>query len=171
MQDCQAAHQLLQRKVNTVEKRVTELESMSGQDSLKAMQEDLSTVKDVQAQLLSTVTTMGLDVDMLLHMDQLVSPKVADEKVANSVSSRAEARELSPLVEEDSENEDDTGGLFSGEEKKMATMKTHPLGIGGPAISRGHRFVSPPLVPFSSTLGKASTFGGFNPAGKGFMDD
>ena len=46
LQDRQAAHQLLQRKINTVEKRVTGLESV--QDSLPTMQEDLSSVQDVQ---------------------------------------------------------------------------------------------------------------------------
>ena len=119
---------------------------------------------------MSTVTKMGSNVDMLLHTDQPVSPVGADEKVADSMSSRAEARELSPLVEEDIE-EDDEEGLLSGEEKKMTTVKTHPSRIGGPVISGGHRSVSPPLVPFSGTLGKASTFGTFEPAGKGFLDD
>ena len=44
LQDRQAAHQLLQRKVNSVETRVTGLESVLVQDSLTAMQDDLSTV-------------------------------------------------------------------------------------------------------------------------------
>ena len=111
---------------------------------------------------------MGSDVDMLLHIDQPVSPIAADEKVADLVSSRAGARELSPLVEEDIE-EDDKEGLFSGdEEEKVTTVKTHPLGIVGPAISGGHRSISRPSVPFISTLGKASTFGTFKPASKGF---
>ena len=113
---------------------------------------------------------MGSNVDMLLHIDQPVSLVVADEKVADSVSSRARARELSPLVEEDIE-EDDKEGLLSGEEEKVTTVKTHPSGIAGPAISGGHRSVSPPLVPFSSTLGKASTSGTVKLAGKGFLDD
>ena len=155
-----------------MEKRVTGLESESGQDSLKAMQEDLSTVKEVQAQLLSTVTTMGSDVDMLLHADQSVSPEAADEKVADSVSSRAGARELPPLVEEDDMEDDDaTRGLLSSEDNKTTTVKTLPTGIGGPAISGGQRSVSPPLMPFSGTLGKASTSGTFKLAGKGFLDD
>ena len=122
---------------------------MAGQDSLKVMQEDLSTVKDVQAQLLSTVTTMGSNVDMLLHADQPVSPEAADEKVADSVSSRVGARELPPLVEEDMEDEDEARGLLSSEDNKTTTVKTHPAGIGGPAISGGHRSVSPPSVPLS----------------------
>ena len=133
------------------------------------MQKDLSSVQDVQRQLLSIVTKMGSNVDMLLHTDQPVSPVAADEKVADLVSSWAGARELSPLVEEDSEEEEDKGGLLlSDEEKKMTTVKTHPSGIAGPAVSGGHHSVSPPLVPFGGTLGKASTSGPFKLAGKRF---
>ena len=135
------------------------------------MQEDLSKVKEVQAQLLSTIMTMGSDIDMLLHADQPVSPEAADEKVADSVSSRAGARELPPLVEEDMEDDNEARGLLSSEDKKTTTVKTHPSRIGGPAISGGQRSVSPPLVPFSGTLGKASTSRTFKLAGKGFLDD
>ena len=115
---------------------------------------------------------MGSDVDMLLRADQPVSLDAADEKVADSVSSRAGARELPPLVEEDMEDDDETRGLLSSdEEKKTTTVKTLPAGIGGPAISGGQRSVSPPLMPFSGTLGKASTSGTFKPAGRRFLDD
>ena len=56
LQDRLAAHQLQQKRIQLVETRVTGCEEM--QDSLTAMQEDLSTVQDVQRQLLETVTDM-----------------------------------------------------------------------------------------------------------------
>ena len=76
------------------------------QDSLTAMQEDLSTVQDVQRQLLATVTDMGESLDTLVNKDRPVSPPAADERVADSVSSRVSARGLSPLLEKDEEDDD-----------------------------------------------------------------
>ena len=49
---------------------------------------------------------MGESLDTLVNRDQLVSPFIAEERVANSVSSRAGARGLSPLLEKDEEDED-----------------------------------------------------------------
>ena len=46
MQDRLAAHQLLQKRIQSVETRVTGCEKV--QDSLTTMQEDLSLVQDVQ---------------------------------------------------------------------------------------------------------------------------
>ena len=72
MQDRLAAHQLLQKRIQLVETRVTGCEKL--QDSLTAMQEDLSSVQDVQRQLLATVTDMGESLDTLVNRDQPVSP-------------------------------------------------------------------------------------------------
>ena len=91
------------------------------QDSLTAMQEDLSSTgfravtarhsPRVQRQLLAGLQTfgdcdMGESLDTLVNRDQPASPSVAEDRVANSVSSRAGARGLSPLLEKDEEDED-----------------------------------------------------------------
>ena len=60
-----------------VETRVTGCEQL--QDSLTAMQEDVSTMQDVQRQLLATVTDMGESLDTLVNRDQPVSPSAAEE--------------------------------------------------------------------------------------------
>ena len=67
LRDRLAAHQLLQKRIQLVETRVTGCERL--QDSLTAMQEDLSSVQDVQRQLLATVTDMGESLDTLVNKD------------------------------------------------------------------------------------------------------
>ena len=76
------------------------------QDSLTMMQDDLSSVQDVQRQLLATVTNMGESLDTLVNKDQLASPSAAEDRVADFVSLRASARGLLPLLEKDEEDED-----------------------------------------------------------------
>ena len=90
-----------------METRVTGFEKV--QDSLTAMQEDLSSIQDVQRQLLATVTDIGESLDTFVNRDQPTSPSAAEERVADSVSSRAGARLLSPLLEKDEEDEDWVG--------------------------------------------------------------
>ena len=104
LQDRLATHQLLQKRIQLVETRMTGCEKL--QDSLTAMQDDLSSVQDVQCQLLAIVTNKGESLDTLVNRDQPVSPSAAEDRVADSVSSRAGARGLSPLLEKDEEDED-----------------------------------------------------------------
>ena len=70
------------------------------------MQDDLFSMQDVQRQLLAIVTDMGESLDTLVSRDQPASPSIAEDRVANSVSSRTGARGLSPLLEKDEEDED-----------------------------------------------------------------
>ena len=76
------------------------------QDSLTTMQEDVSSIQDVQRHLLATVTNMGESLDTLVNKGQPTSPSAAEDRVANLVSSRTDARGLSPLLEKDEEDED-----------------------------------------------------------------
>ena len=87
---------------------------------------------------------MGESLDTLVNRDQPVSPSAAEERVADSVSSRAGARGLSPLLEKDEEDEDwvSKGLPDLGQEKP--TMKAFPSGVaGGSLFSEGHRTLSP----------------------------
>ena len=121
------------------------------------MQEDLSSVQDVQRQLLATVTDMGESLDTLVNRDQPGSPPAAKERVADPVSSRAGARGLSPLLEKDEEDKDwvSKGHPDLGQETQK--MKAYPSGAAtGSVFSEGHRTVSPP---------KLSIFGGPNTSG------
>ena len=155
MQDRLAAHQLLQKRIQLVETRVTGCERL--QDSLTAMQEDLSSVQDVQRQLLATVTDMGESLDTLVNRDQPGSPPAAEERVADSVSSRAGARGLSPLLEKDEEDEDWVSKGHPDLGQETPKMKAYPSGAAtGSVFSEGHRTVSPP---------KLSIFGGPNTSG------
>ena len=159
LQDRLAAHQLLQKRIQLAETRVTDCEKL--QNSLTAMQEDLSSVQDVQRQLLAIVTDMGESLDTLVPRDRPASPSAAEDRVADSASSRAGARGLSPLVEKDEEDEDwvSKGLQDLGQEK--TTMKAFPSGAaGGSLFSEGHHSVSPPKVQMfggPNTSGDAST--------------
>ena len=59
-----------------VETRVIGCEQL--QDSPTAMQEDVSTMQDVQHQLLATVTDMGESLDTLVNRDQPASPSTTE---------------------------------------------------------------------------------------------
>ena len=169
LQDRHAAHQLLQKRLHLVETRVTGLETVQG--SLTKMQEDVSSVQDVQRELLSTVTEMGSNLDTLVNRDQPVSV-VAEDRVADSVSSRAGARGLSPLLEKEEEDSHDDwvdeGEPIPGTMKKPTTVKTFASKIFEDSmVSEGHRTVSPPAVTGFGAQGKASTSGEEKRAGKG----
>ena len=131
------------------------------QDSLTAMHEGLSSVQDVQRQLLAPVTDMGESLDTLVNRDQPASPYAAEERVADSVSSRAGARGLSPLLEKDEEDEDWVSKGLPDLGQQTPTMKGFPLGVArGSLFSEGHHTVSPPKMPSfggSNTSGDAST--------------
>ena len=49
---------------------------------------------------------MGESLDTLVNRDQPTSPSAAEDRVADSVSSRVGARGLSPLLEKDEKDED-----------------------------------------------------------------
>ena len=90
LQDRLAAHQLLQKRIQLVETRMTGYEKL--QDNLTVMQDYLPSVQDIQRQLLATVTDMGESLDTLVNRDQPASSSAVEDRVANSVSSRAGAR-------------------------------------------------------------------------------
>ena len=150
---------MLQKRIQLVETRVTGCEKL--QDSLTTMQEDLSSVQDVQRQLLATVTDMGESLDTLVHRDQLASSSAAEDRVADSVSSRAGARELSPLLEKDEEDEDWVSKGLPNLGQEKTTIKAFPSGaVGGSLFSKGHHTISPPKVQIfrgPNTSGDAST--------------
>ena len=155
LQDRLAARQLLQKRIQVVETRVTICETL--QNSLTAMQEDLSTVQDVQRQLLATVTHMGESLDTLVNRDQPASPFAAKERVADLVSSRAGAKGLSPLLEKDEEDEDWVSKGLPDLGQETPTLKGFPSGVArGSLFSKGHRTISPPKMP---------SFGGPNMSG------
>ena len=56
------------------------------------------------ASFLATVTNMGESLDTLVNRDQPASPSAAEDRVADSVSSRAGAKGLSPLLGKDEED-------------------------------------------------------------------
>ena len=100
---------------------------------------------------------MGESLNTLVNRDQPGSPPAAEERVADSVSSRAGARGLSPLLEKDEEDKDwvSKGHPDLGQETQK--MKAYPSGAAtGSVFSEGHRTVSPP---------KLSIFGGPNTSG------
>ena len=114
----------------------------------------MSTVQDVQRQLLATMTDMGESPDTLVNRDQPVSLSAAEDRVANSVSSRASARGLSPLLEKDEEDDDWVSKGLPDLDKEMLKKKSFPSeAAGGSLFSEGHRTISPP---------KMSSFGGPN---------
>ena len=131
------------------------------QYSLTTMQDDLSSLQDVQRQLLATVTNMGESLDTLVNRDQPASLSAAEDRVVDSVSSRAGAKGLSPLLEKDEKDEDGVSkGLPDlGQEKTM--MKAFALGAaGGSLFSEGYCTVSSPKIPSfggPNTSGDAST--------------
>ena len=84
------------------------------QDSLTTMQEDVSSVQDVQHQLLAVVIDMGESLDTLVNKDWLASPPAAHDRVVDSVSSRIGARGLSPLLEKDEKDEEDEDWVGKG---------------------------------------------------------
>ena len=124
------------------------------------IQDDLSSIQDVQRQLLTTVTNMGESLGTLVNKDQLASPLVVEDRVADLVSSRTGARGLSPLLEKDEEDEDWVGKGLPDLGQKITTMKTSPSGVfGGSMVSEGHRTISPPKM---ATLGGPNTSGYVN---------
>ena len=131
------------------------------QDSLTAMQDNLSSIQDVQRQLLATVAEIGESLDTLVNKDRPASPPAADERVADSVSSRTGARGLSPLLEKDEEDEDWVGKGLPDLDSKTTTVKAFPSGAGaGSLFSNGHGTISPPKLPIfggPNTSGDAST--------------
>ena len=155
LQDRLAAHQLLQKRIQLVETRVTGRETL--QNNLTAMQEDLSTVQDVQRQLLTNVTDMGESLNTLVNRDWPVSPPAVDDRVADLVSSRAGAMGLSPLLEKVEEDEDWVSKGLPDLGQETPKMKGFPSGVAGSSLfSEGHRTVSPPKMP---------SFGGPNMSG------
>ena len=114
------------------------------QDSLTTMKDDLSSIQDVQRQLLATVAEMGESLDILVSKDHPASPPAIDDPVADSVSSRTGAKGLSPLLEKDEEDEDWVGKGLPNLGQKTTTVKASPSGVfGGSMVSEGHRTVSP----------------------------
>ena len=73
------------------------------QDSLTSMQEDLSSIQDVQRQLLATVTDMGESLDTLVNTERARKHPLLWQMIGllDSVSSRTGVRVLSPLLEKD----------------------------------------------------------------------
>ena len=159
LQDCLAAHQLLQKRIQLVEMRMTGCEKL--QDSLTAMQDDLSSVQDVHRQLLATITNMKESLDTLVNRDQPTSPSAAEDRVVDSVFSRAGARGLPPLLEKDEEDEDWVSKGLPDLGQKTTTVKAFPSGaVGGSLFSEGRCTVSPPKMPTfrgPNTCGDAST--------------
>ena len=90
LQDRLATHQLLQKRLHLVETRMIGWEKLK--DILTTMQENLSSVQDVQRQILAMVIEMGENLDALVNTEQLASSPVVDDRVSNSVSSRTGAR-------------------------------------------------------------------------------
>ena len=131
------------------------------QDSLTAIQDDVSSIQDVQHQLLATITYMGESLDTLVNKDQPASPFETEDRVADSVSSRTSARGLSPLLEKDEEDEDWVGKGLPDLVQKTTTVKAFPSGaVGGSLFSEGHCTISPPKLPIfggPNTSGDAST--------------
>ena len=105
---------------------------------------------------------MGESLGTLGNRDQPVSPSAVEERVADSVSSRAGTRGLSPLLEKDEEDDEDwvSKGL-PGLGQETLKMKAFPSGVtGGSLFSEGHRTISPPKLP---------SFGGPNTSGDASM--
>ena len=118
------------------------------------MQENLSSVQDVQRQLLATVIDMGESLETLVNMEQPASSPATGDRVADSVSSRTGARGLSPLPEKDGEEEDWVGKGLPDPGQKVTPVKAFQSGtFGGSMVSEGHRDISPPKVPSYGTLG------------------
>ena len=110
-------------------------------------------------------TEMGSNLDTLVNAKRLASlvwQTVADDRVADSVSSRMVRKGLFCFLvkgEEDDLSHEDKGETLLGQKK--TTMKWFPLGIfGGPKFCEGHRDVSLPRLPNFGTLGKANMSSG-----------
>ena len=100
---------------------------------------------------------MGASLDTLVNRDQAVSPSAAEDRVADSVSSRAGARGLSPLLEKDEKDDDWVSKGLPDPDKEMPKRKSFPSGAAeGSLFSEGHRTISPP---------KMSSFGGPDTSG------
>ena len=88
---------------------------------------------------------MGESLDTLVNRDWPVSPPATDDRVVDSVSSRASAGGLSPLLEKDEEDEDWFSKGLPDLGQETPKMKAFPSGVaGGSLLSEGHRTVSPP---------------------------
>ena len=115
---------------------------------------------------------MGESLDTLVNRDQPSSPFAVEDRVADSVSSRAGARGLSPLLEKDEEDENWVGKGLPDLGQEKTTMKTFPSGVAsGSLFNKGHRTVSPPKVQIfggPNTSGDASTS---KQAGKVLLDN
>ena len=72
---------------------------------------------------MATVTNMGESLDTLVNTEQPASAPVADNQVADSVSSRRGARGLSPFLEKDEEEEDWVGKGLPDLGQKTTSMK------------------------------------------------
>ena len=95
----------------------------------------MSSVQDVQRQLLDTVTEMGANLDILMNTEKPASPtaqSATNDRVADLVSSRTSLRGLSPLMEEEEDDDvDDKRETFLGQ--KTTTLKVLLIGrFGGP---------------------------------------
>ena len=104
---------------------------------------------------------MGESLDTFVNRDRPVSPPAAEDRVANSVSSRAGARGLSPLLEKDEEDEDWVSEGLPDLGQETPKIKAFPSGgAGGSLFSEGHCTISPPKMPSfggPNTSGNAST--------------
>ena len=141
-----------------MEMRMTSWEKV--QDSLTMMQDDLSFIQDVQCQLSATVTDMGESLDTLVNTEQPASPPVVDDPVVDSVSSKTGAKELSPLLEKEEEEEDWVGKGLPNVRQKTTSMKAFTSRtFGGSMVSEGHQIVSPPKMTSFENSGGPSTSG------------
>ena len=130
------------------------------QDNLKTLQEESSSIQDVQCQLLAIVIEMGKNLDPLLNTKQPASSPTAEDRVVDSVSSRTSAKGLSPLWEKDEEDEDWVGKGMLDLGQKTTLVKALPSRtFGGPLVNEGHCDISLPKVTSLRTLGQPSTSG------------
>ena len=103
---------------------------------------------------------MGESLDTLVNIERPASPSVADDRVADSVSSRTSIRGLPPLLKKDEEDEDWVGKTIPNLGQKTTSLKVFPSGtFGGLMVSEGHCNVSPPKATGFGTLGRANMFG------------
>ena len=119
------------------------------------MHKDLSSIQDIQKNLLSTITKMGANLGTLVNTKRIASLALQmNDKVTDSVSSRTSHKELSPLAGKDEVDDvDDKEETLLG--WKKTTMMAFPIGeFGGSLVSEGYRNTSPPKHPSFETLGK-----------------
>ena len=103
---------------------------------------------------------MGESLDTLVNTEGPTSSFAADDRVASSVSLRIGAIGLSPLLENDEEDEDWVGTRTLVLGQKTTTVKAFPSGtFGGSLVSKGHCDVSQAKVTSFRTLGRPNTSG------------